>query len=210
MLLTWMNVDSAHDGDFNRWYDREHVEERIRIPGFVSAARYQSIRGLRRYLGLYRTTSLDVFKTLAYRDAFARQTPWSITNLGRMQDAMRRVCAIDAEAGAGTGSWLAILQLGANPIGTDRALMAKLAKRLTRIDGVVASRMLVPDAALSTPLPAEEPGGRVLDPMLLIDASTELAVTLAGYTAATEVGLEQDSVSVLQLLWQLRDADLRD
>ena len=27
MLLTSMDVDPAHEADFNRWYDREHLEE---------------------------------------------------------------------------------------------------------------------------------------------------------------------------------------
>jgi len=38
MLLVCTNVDPAHEDDFNRWYDREHVNERVAIPGFVSGA----------------------------------------------------------------------------------------------------------------------------------------------------------------------------
>jgi hypothetical protein len=210
MLVTWMNVDSAHDDDFNRWYDREHLEERVRIPGFVSGARYQSIRGSRRYLGLYRTTSLEVFKTPAYRDAFQHQTPWSVTNLSRMQNAMRRVCAIQAEAGAGTGSWLAVLRLGASAIGSDAAEAARLGAELLVLDGVVASRLLVPDPALSTPLPAENPQGRELDPMLLVETSSEPSAASAGRRAAEASGVPPANVSLLQLMWQLRDTDLHD
>ena len=40
MLLTSMDVDAAHDAEFNRWYDREHIEERVAIPGFLEARRY--------------------------------------------------------------------------------------------------------------------------------------------------------------------------
>jgi hypothetical protein len=111
MLLVCTNVDPAHEDDFNRWYDREHVNERIAIPGFVSGARYQAIRGSRRYLGLYRTTSLAVFETAAYQQALRRPTAWSVTNLARMQNPMRRVCSIEMETGAGTGAWLALLSM---------------------------------------------------------------------------------------------------
>jgi len=34
MLLTSMDIDPAHEGEFNRWYDREHLEERVAIEGF--------------------------------------------------------------------------------------------------------------------------------------------------------------------------------
>jgi hypothetical protein len=34
MLLTSMDIDPADEADFNRWYDREHIEERVAIDGF--------------------------------------------------------------------------------------------------------------------------------------------------------------------------------
>ena len=36
MLLTSMNIDAADEADFNRWYDREHLEERVAIEGGLS------------------------------------------------------------------------------------------------------------------------------------------------------------------------------
>lgn len=109
ILFVWTNADPEHELDFNRWYDREHVEERVRIPCFVSGTRYQSVRGPRKYLGLYRTVSLAAFQTADYFKAFGQQTPWSVANLQRMVDPMRRVCAIEAETGMGTGAWPARL-----------------------------------------------------------------------------------------------------
>ena len=35
MLLTSMNIDPVHEAEFNRWYDREHLEERVAMPGFL-------------------------------------------------------------------------------------------------------------------------------------------------------------------------------
>ncbi len=212
MLFVWTGADAAHDLDFNRWYDREHVEERVRIPGFVSGARYQSVSGPRKYLGLYRTTSLLAFQTPEYHQAFQRQTPWSLANLARMQDPMRRVCAIEAESGAGTGAWLALLRLGAGAIGQDAAALAGLSalgRRLLEIDGVISSRLLTPDAGLSGPLPAEKLDGRVLDPILLIDASSHAAALFAAQLVSRELGLDDSGAAILQLSWQLREGDLR-
>ena len=205
ILFVWTNVDPAHDDDFNRWYDREHVEERVNLPGFVSGTRYQSLKGPRQYLGLYRTTSLAAFKTPEYFKAFQQQTPWSVTNLARMRDPIRRVCSIDAEVGSGMGAWLAVLRLGNNEIGRDPAAVAKLGQKLLALDGVVASRLLTPDVALSTPLPAENANGRVLDPILLIEASSEPAAANAVRLAAEQIGGELDGHAILQLSWQLLD-----
>ncbi|CDG84993.1 hypothetical protein [Janthinobacterium agaricidamnosum] len=212
MLFVWTGADAAHDLDFNRWYDREHVEERVRIPGFVSGTRYQSVSGPRKYLGLYRTTSLLAFQTPEYHRAFQQQTPWSLANLARMQDPMRRVCAIEAENGAGTGAWLALLRLGAGAAGQQGAALASVAtlgRRLLDLDGVMSSRLLTPDAALSGPLSAEQLDGRVLDPILLVDASSHAAALFAAQLAARELGLAESGAAILQLSWQLRDGDLR-
>ena len=35
MLFVATDVATQDDADFNRWYDREHVEERVRVPGFI-------------------------------------------------------------------------------------------------------------------------------------------------------------------------------
>ena len=50
MLLTSMDVDAADDTEFNRWYDREHLEERVAIPGFLEARRYIAHQGKPKYL----------------------------------------------------------------------------------------------------------------------------------------------------------------
>ena len=212
MLFVWTSADPEHERDFNRWYDREHVEERVRIPGFVSGTRYQSVRGPRKYLGLYRTVSLGAFQTPDYFKAFGHQTPWSLTNLQRMVDPMRRVCAIEAETGMGTGAWLAVLRMGAPAIGQDAQTvdaMATLGTKLLQIDGVIATRLLTPDANLSGPLPAERTEGRVLDPIFLIDASSESAAMAAANAASAALGLDAEQAAILQLSWQLREADLR-
>src|SRR3954451_11241101 len=33
LLFVWTHVDEECEGDFNSWYDQEHMEERVRTPG---------------------------------------------------------------------------------------------------------------------------------------------------------------------------------
>jgi hypothetical protein len=40
MLITVMDADPAEEEDFNKWYDREHIVERVAIAGFLEARRY--------------------------------------------------------------------------------------------------------------------------------------------------------------------------
>ncbi|KOF51862.1 hypothetical protein AD428_23960 [Achromobacter sp. DMS1] len=209
MLFVACDLDPAADErDFNRWYDREHVEERVRIPGFLSGARYFSLEGGRKYLGLYLTRSLDAFTSDAYRAAFQRQTPWSVANLDRMRDPMRRVCAVTAQTGMGSGSHLAVLPLAAS----DDALQAQaqaLGAALAEIDGFVHAYLLTPDASLSTPLPRESPENRRLDPIFVIEAGTEAAARALRARARETLGARAADAWLMALGWKLNAADLR-
>jgi len=45
ILVVMMEVDPAHEDDFNRWYNEEHLPERLEIPGYVSARRFKLAEG---------------------------------------------------------------------------------------------------------------------------------------------------------------------
>ncbi|PKU22712.1 DUF4286 family protein [Telmatospirillum siberiense] len=206
-LFVWTNVDPAHEDDFNKWYDREHVEERIALPGFVSGIRYIAEDDSRRYLGLYRTSSLDAFRSEAYRQAFGHQTAWSVTNLGRMRDCMRRVCTVEAETGVGTGAVLAVLRLGRPAQAGDVEMLSRWGRDLQTVDGIIATRVLLPDVGLSSPLPAEKTEGRVLDPIFLVEATSEEAIRTALARPSREAPPAM-SPAMLRVMWQLTEADL--
>jgi hypothetical protein len=209
MLFVASDVEPADEADFNRWYDKEHVEERVRIPGFLSGARYFSLEGGRKYLGLYRTESLAVFGSSGYRAAFEKQTPWSIANLDRMRQPIRRVCAVRAVTGFGTGSHVVVLPLSV----TDNveALVARAAdagRQLAEQAGFVQSYLLVPDTTLSTPLPRESTEGRVLQPMLVVEASSADAARTARTAAAAALDADPAAAWLLALGWKLSAAEL--
>ena len=90
MLLTSMDIDPEHEAEFNRWYDREHMQERVAIPGFQSARRFKAIGDCARpYLALYYTDTLEVFRSQPYAQAFNNQTQWSLDNFKRMRVGLR-------------------------------------------------------------------------------------------------------------------------
>jgi hypothetical protein len=206
MLFVATDVAAQDEADFNQWYDREHVEERVRIEGFLCGTRYQSLKGGRKYLGLYKTRSLESFTSAAYHAAFTRQTAWSVANLQKMQSPMRRVCAISAVVGIGNGSHLAIITL---PADTEESRIAELGTTLFAHDGFIRSSLLTPDTALSTPLPKESTDNRQLLPMMLLESSSlEASERLAAH-ACHALDYPLDEVLHYGLGWQLTAQELK-
>lgn len=202
MLFVATNIAAEDEADFNQWYDHEHVEERVAIGGFLSGTRYQALDAERKYLGLYETTSLETFTSADYYAAFTRQTAWSVKNLDRMINPMRRVCAITHQQGKGSGSHLAVLTLQA---GMNSAALSAWQQRVQQTPGLIASRVLTPDTTLSTPLPRENAEHRPMHPMLLLSCSdAQVCQTLAANAAQALTAQAQ----FYALSWQLTKQEM--
>src|ERR1700728_3152064 len=111
MLLTSMDIDAADEAEFNRWYDREHLEERVAIEGFLEARRYIAHQAGPKYLSLYSTATFEVLDSPVYRTALAGQTAWSKANIARFKNMIRGVARITISRGVGRGAALGIIRL---------------------------------------------------------------------------------------------------
>jgi hypothetical protein len=163
MLLTSMDIDPSDEAEFNRWYDREHLEERVAIDGFLEARRYVAEEGKPKYLSLYSTATFDVLDSPAYRTALANQTEWSKANIARFKNMIRAVARITISRGTGRGAWLDIIRI--RPArGTEDELRALLRDALdpSGLDGVISMHLIESDPQLSKPLTedasASDPG----------------------------------------------------
>jgi hypothetical protein len=216
MLLTSMDVDPADEADFNRWYDREHIAERVAIEGFLEARRYVAQDASPKYLGLYSTKTFDVLSSPAYRTALANQTEWSNRNIAKFKNMIRGVARITASEGAGRGAVLGLVRIRP-AAGAEAELRAGIVARLEprACDGIVSMHLLENDPALSKPL-TDPPGVTspgASDWFVLIDGTGVAAVqaAMAGrFDGAINAagGAKLIAEGIYALLWDLAKADL--
>lgn len=210
LLCIWTDIDPAHEADFNRWYDREHMQERVAIPGFQNARRFAASAPCPRpYLALYYTDSLDVFRSEAYGRAFANQTPWSLENFKRMRGTQRRVGQLSVEAGAGEGGALALFTVPATHLAQPgvAAQLAESLHKMVREDGIVSATLLETDPSLSTPVTADAVPAPA-DALIMVEATRADAALRHAATLSTSLGLPGDAVYSFQTLWRLASTDL--
>lgn len=67
VLTVYANIPADVEEDFNNWYNRQHIPERLAVPGFQSAVRYASLKGEPKYIALYELEDASVLDTPAYR-----------------------------------------------------------------------------------------------------------------------------------------------
>ena len=73
LLMAWTDVDPAHEDEFNRWYDEEHIGRLLEVPGFLSAGRYRALRGGPKYLAMYELEDHNVLRSAAFIDTVRYQ-----------------------------------------------------------------------------------------------------------------------------------------
>jgi hypothetical protein len=214
MLLTSMDIDPADEAEFNRWYDREHLEERVAIDGFLEARRYVAHAAKPKYLSLYSTKTFEVLDSPAYRKALANQTEWSRTNISRFHNMIRAAARISISRGRGRGAALGLVRIRPEAGGGD-TLRARLHDKLDPdgFDGIISMHLIESDPALSKPItddPAvSNPGAG--DWFVLIDGTDVNAISAviaarfdaAAFTRATVI-----SRGVYRLMWDLAKSDL--
>jgi hypothetical protein len=214
MLLTSMDIDADDDEDFNRWYDREHLEERVAIDGFIEARRYVARTGGPKYLCLYSTRTIEVLDSPAYRTRLAKPTEWSKTSMARFKNMIRAVARITISRGQGRGAVLGIVRLRPDA-GGEPALRDALRDRLDpkAIDGIISMHLLESDTKRSGPtaeIPSASSGSG--DWYVLIDGthadaiSALLAARFTGNAASAKAKLI--SSGIYDLMWDLSASDI--
>jgi hypothetical protein len=77
LLMVWCDVPADKEAEFNRWYNEEHLAERMAIPGFLSAARYEAVKGSPKHLAYYELESPAVLESAAYKKVSDNPTAWT-------------------------------------------------------------------------------------------------------------------------------------
>ena len=77
ILLVFSDVAPEHDEEFNRWYNKEHLPERLSIPGVLDAARYEAVQGGPKYLACYELASSDAWYSDGWQKWLKNPTEWS-------------------------------------------------------------------------------------------------------------------------------------
>lgn len=69
------DVPAAHEQEFNRWYDIEHLPLLLQVPGVLGARRFRASAGSPRYVALYDLADSQVPQDPAWQSAL--RTDWA-------------------------------------------------------------------------------------------------------------------------------------
>lgn len=152
MLAIWHDVAAGQGGAVRDWYSREHHFERLAIPGFQEARRFERVSGTgAEIFGTYRVESADVLRSAAYRARVDAPTPWTREAMQHFRRMSRTVCHVAAQAGRAQGGHVAVLASAG-----DEAVDAPAAcSALAGLPGVLRVTVLQAEQQATQPASAE-------------------------------------------------------
>ncbi len=222
VLAIWHDIDPAAQTEYMEWHTREHMPERLSIPGFAIGKRLINHELDRhRYGTIYAGDELEVFRSQAYLDRLNNPTEWSLRVQPAFRNFLRVACIRLASRGVGDGGALATMRLRFAPGAGERELRGgagRLADALHRITGVCCAHVGLARAEVSDVRTREtelrpEMSETPFDALVLAEGSgrPELEAVMAemeGTVTGSGCGLASPETLVYHLAYQLGASDM--
>lgn len=151
-VVVWNDVVDEGRRQFYQWHDKEHIPERLSIPGFRRGRRYRRSDGSPEWLTLYEADDLAVVTSPDYLARLNAPSPLTQSTLKFFRNTSRAVCRIVHSVGASTGGHIVALRLSVphEHAGTFVGHMMRNGfPRAMASTGVVACHLFAADQAAS-------------------------------------------------------------
>lgn len=125
LVAIWNDILPEMREDFFEWHPREHMVERLGIPGFLRGRRCIAVDADVEFLTLYEVTSTGVLVSDIYKHRLTNPTPWSTRTLPAFRNNVRGACQIEFSEGYAMGGFVLTLRFEAEA-GREAALITAL------------------------------------------------------------------------------------
>jgi hypothetical protein len=183
-VLIWNDVAPEGRDAFYAWHDKEHIPERLALPGFLRGRRFVKPGHSPEWLTVYEARGLDALVSREYLERLNAPTRATAATLTYFRNTSRAICRVVHSAGASTGGHVLALRLRVDPTHEDamRRIVIEDAfpRALSRL-GVLACHLFASDTSASY-LKTTESSTRAFDVpswVVLCESSTQAAAEAA-------------------------------
>lgn len=148
LICAWIRLNSADRDDFLDFHDREHIPERLAVPGFKHGRRFVSTRDPNSFLLVYEVASTDVLTSPAYLERQNDPTDWTRRSIPLIRDPRRLAVRLELSLGQARGGCVALHHLD-HPSEEQIAALETHASALMTRRGVLAVHLGRVDLAAS-------------------------------------------------------------
>src|SRR5215471_9172885 len=115
VIAIWQDLVPEFKDEYREWHNRQHIPERLGIPGFRRARRFIVVEGGPEFYTLYETDRVEDVGGKAYLDRLNAPTEWTRKIMPAFRNMARSVCGVAYSAGAGEGGFMLTGRFGFAP-----------------------------------------------------------------------------------------------
>jgi hypothetical protein len=182
VLAIWNDLDPKIETEYHEWYWQEHLLERLGVPGFLTALRYEAIGTGPRFFTFYHTTSVEVLRSPAYLQKIQNPTEWTRRCMASFRNMCRTACRETLDLGRGIGSAAVTMEIkpaAGNEDSLRRWLSEEVFPGLLKspgLHGMIRCHLWEGDLGVTTQKASEEDlrgsKDRLVDWVVMIEASS--------------------------------------
>jgi hypothetical protein len=151
-VLVWNDVAKDGRRQFYEWHDKEHIPERLAIPGFRRGRRYIRPHHSPEWFTMYEADDLNVVTSPEYLERLNAPTPATQQTLKYFRNTSRAVCRLAGSLGSSSGGHMLTMRLQAPDTASEalrRLMLDDLFPRALDLTGVVACHLYAADQSAS-------------------------------------------------------------
>jgi hypothetical protein len=184
-VLIWNDVAPEGREQFYRWHDREHIPERLTLPGFRRGRRFSRPGHSPEWLTMYEAVDVSALVSTEYLTRLNAPTPATARTLKHFRNTSRAVCRVVHSVGSSIGGYVLAMRLNVAAGQADamcRYLGDKAVPRAMALTGILACHLYAADRSASY-VNTTESSTREFDVpawVFLCESSTPAAAESAG------------------------------
>jgi hypothetical protein len=213
VIAIWQDLVPEFKQEYREWHNRQHVPERLGIPGFRRGRRFVAVEGGPEFYTLYEADKPEDVSGKAYLDRLNAPTEWTRKMMPAFRNMARSVCRVVYSEGTGEGGFMVTYRLGF-PEGKQSRITAELQHRLLpplgELPGIAGVHLCVVDDSASgiqtfekTFRAAED---LVAPCVVMIEGSSLPCVRTAADQMLEKMGVFLDGEPVDKAIYQLEHA----
>ena len=195
ILAIFNDCRPGREEEFNAWFQGEHLQERLAVPGFLFGRRHQAISGSVGYFNFYLVESPDVLTSKSYLERLDNPTPMTKRIMSEVFiNANRTVCRRTLRRGAFRGAFAVTARFNETP---DAGALTATLDDLVRDTNVAGGEIWTALDPAGMPVSKEEKlrgGDKKIKACLVVDTlhqsdAEALGKRLSGQFPEAEVGV---------------------
>ena len=151
VLVNWGGIVEKKEIEYNEWHSKEHMPERISLPGFLRGLRAVGIPGTdlnHKYFMMYEAERKEVFTSKKYLERLNKPTEWTKEILSNYLSPSRTICSVISSKSIGVGGYLSTIRfLGENILnGHNVENLKSFAPKILKLNGVTGMHVILGDS----------------------------------------------------------------